>query len=353
MTRAERSLQRLAETLAGARRVLILLHNHPDPDALGGALVLRRILQKRLGLDAQLAYGGLIGRAQNRAMVERLRIPLERAHNIDFDRYEAIVLVDTQPGTGNNALPQGLLPRAVFDHHPLQRMSRDVPFYDIRPHYGAVVTMLAEYLQAAGVDLDRRLATAIFHAIRSETQNLGREATAADARIFTRVFPLVDNRMLAEIEQAPFSRAYLVILDQAFRATRVHGDVAITRLLRMPYPDVPAELADLILRVRGIEHCLVMGVYGGQVYLSLRTSERRVNAGRLLQRIVGNAGRAGGHEMIAGGRVDARALGRPVEKIQRDLAQAAREELGVRGARGVPLLTRRRAGGGSSSGGKQ
>jgi nanoRNase/pAp phosphatase (c-di-AMP/oligoRNAs hydrolase) len=321
----------------------VLMHNHPDPDALAGAFILRRLLQERLGLRVDLGYAGLIGRAENRAMVARLRIPLCRAREIDFDRYDAIVLIDTQPGTGNNALPAGRLPRAVFDHHPPQPLSRGVAFCDIRPEYGAVVTLVSEYLRAAGMALDRRMATAIFYAIRSETQNLERQATAADARLFTQVFPLVDNRKLARIERAPLSRAYLVILDRAFRATQVYRRLAITRLPRMPYPDVPAELADLIMRVDGIDHALVMGIYQRQVYLSLRTVGRRLNAGRVLQRIVGLCGRAGGHERMAGGRVDPAELGWTPEEVQRWLAAHARKVLGVQGVRGVPLLRRRRA----------
>jgi len=342
MNRAQRNLHRLGELLADARRVLVLMHNHPDPDSLGGALILRRVLQKHFAVQVVLAYGGLIGRAENRAMVARLRIPVKRAREIDFDRFDAVILVDTQPGTGNNSLPPGRIPEAVFDHHPLRPETREVPLHDVRPEYGAVVTMLADYLEAAGLDLDRRLATAIFYAIRSETQNLGREASAADARVFTQAFPLVDNRALAGIEQAPLSRDYLVILDRAFRATRVYGRLAVTRLHRIPYPDVPAELADLLLRVRDIDHALVMGVYGGQVYLSLRTLDRRVNAGRLLRRVVGSRGGAGGHEMIAGGRIDPRDFARPPRLVEDWIARRIRAACRLQGKRPVPLLTRRR-----------
>jgi len=347
LRRAQRRLARFQSALTGARRVLILTHNHPDPDSLAGSFLLQRLLQKRFGLTADIGYGGLIGRAENRAMVARLRIPVRRARELDFHRYGAIILVDTQPGTGNNALPPGRLPRAVFDHHPVQPLTRFVPFHDVRADHGAAVTLIAEYLHAAEIGLDSRLATAVFYAIRSETMNLRREATTADARLFTQIFPLVDNRKLADIERAPLTRTYLVILDKAFRATRVLGNTAITRLPKIPYPDAVAELADLILRVSGIHQAIVMGVYRGQLYFSLRTSDPRGNAGRVLQRIVGANGRAGGHETMAGGRIHPAELGRTPERMERWLVQRIRGVLGLTGVRATPLLRPRRKAEGS------
>jgi nanoRNase/pAp phosphatase (c-di-AMP/oligoRNAs hydrolase) len=339
MKQEARRYERLREVLAGARRVLVLTHDHPDPDALAAGLLLRGLLRHGLGLRADLGYGGLIGRAENRALVAALRIPLLHRSRIRFDRYDAIALVDTQPGTGNNALPPGRLPRVVFDHHPLRRHSREVPFCDVRPGYGAVTTILVEYLRAAGLPLDRRLATAIFHAIRSETQNLGRAGTPADARVFTEVFPLVDNRKLAQIEQAPFARDYLVILHRALRSARVHGAVTLTPLGSMPYPDAPAQIADFMLRVEGIRWALALGVHGRDVYLSLRAEDRRANAGPRLRRIVGERGRAGGHGPIAGGRITLPSAAAAVAEQGR-LMRRARDVLGACDAPGKRFVPR-------------
>jgi nanoRNase/pAp phosphatase (c-di-AMP/oligoRNAs hydrolase) len=340
MRQAQRRFQRLVETLSGARRILILTHDHPDPDALASGWSLRRLVRRRLEARADLAYGGLIGRAENRALVTYLRIPLLPIAQLDPARYDAVALVDTQPGTGNNSLPDGRLPEVIFDHHPLRRASREAPFCDVRPEVGALATVMLEYLHAADLEIDRRVATALFYAIRTETQNLGREGAAADARAFAELFPRVDNQLIARIEQAPFSRTYLKILDSAFRATRVYGRVAITRLETLPYPDVPAELADLLLRTDEIEAALVMGVHRSRLYLSLRLLEGQLNAGSVLRRIVGEEGRAGGHERIAGGRVDLRARRVSAATLQRRLARRAREALGVPGRRGRPLLGR-------------
>jgi nanoRNase/pAp phosphatase (c-di-AMP/oligoRNAs hydrolase) len=221
MGRSRRRLQRLDDVLSDVSRLLILTHDNPDPDALAAGWVLRHIVRQRHGLPATLCYEGVVGRAENRAMVDLLRIPLVPLSPRVLERHDAIALIDTQPLTGNNSLPADRLPQLVFDHHPLRRATRDVPFADVRPDYGATATIMNEYLDASGLPILPRYATALFYAIRSETQNLGREASTPDQRAFLSLFPRTDNRLVSRIERAPLSRRYLALLDGAFRATRL------------------------------------------------------------------------------------------------------------------------------------
>jgi nanoRNase/pAp phosphatase (c-di-AMP/oligoRNAs hydrolase) len=341
MRRSERAVERLLDELNGVRGLLIMIHDHPDPDALASGWVLRHLLRHKLGLRATLAYEGIVGRAENRAMVDHLRIPLVPFAEVDPYRYDAIALIDTQPATGNNSLPADLLPRVVVDHHPMRPATRPVPFCDVRPDYGATATIVTEYLQVSGLDLPPRYATALFYAIRSETQNLGRDSANPDTQAFLSLFPRVDNRVISRIEQAPLSRRYLGLLDGAFRATRLYGDLAITTLDRIPYPDVPAELADLLLRVDRVRWALAMGIFRGEIYLSMRTSRPRGNAARMMKRAVGEHGKAGGHGMMAGGKIIPRRAGLPASSLLRRVARRAREVLGVAELRGEALLRRR------------
>ena len=152
------------------------------------------------------------------------------------------------------------------------------------------------------------------------------------------LFPHVDNRIISRIEQAPISRKYLALLNGAFLATRLYGGLSITRLGRMPYPDVPAELADLLLRVDQVTWALVMGIYRGDVYVSIRTQDARVNAGARLQQIVEPEGRAGGHGSMAGGKVNLRTAHLSADTAMRLLSRRAREVHGVGGVRGKRLL---------------
>ena len=64
----------------------------------------------------------------------------------------AIAVMDAQPGTGNNLLDARKRAAAiVIDHHPLRKSAMKAEFHDVRPHYGATSTIIAEYIVAAGL----------------------------------------------------------------------------------------------------------------------------------------------------------------------------------------------------------
>ena len=48
--------------------MLVIMHNDPDPDAIASAVGLGYMLEKAEGIDVHIAYRGVIGRAENRAL---------------------------------------------------------------------------------------------------------------------------------------------------------------------------------------------------------------------------------------------------------------------------------------------
>ena len=329
---------RLQEALEPFRRLLVLTHDNPDPDAIASAWMLGRIVRRLGCCRVTLGYGGIIGRTENRAMIDILRIPLHSIEDLDMGSFDSFALVDTQPETGNNSLPEGTVPIVVFDHHPCRKPTRSVPFHDIRVDYGASATILYEYLEVAGIEPDRRLASAIFHAIRSETQNLGREAGRADQRVFLEMFPLVDNEALSQIEHSRLQRSYFEMMGRAIEGTRLYAEIAVTVLEEVSNPDVVAEFADLIVRLEGIEWALCIGRFGDDLLLSIRTNNRRANAGKVIQEVVGSRGTAGGHEMIAGGKLEGAAITRArAARAENLIRRRLLMELGASGLRPTGL----------------
>ena len=77
----------------------------------------------------------------------------------------------------------------------------------------------------------------------------------------------------------------------------------MTRSGEVSNPDVVAEFADLMVRLEGIRWSFAVGRYGSDLWLSIRTNQERANAGRVVRRVVGNLGMAGGHGMMAGGKI--------------------------------------------------
>ena len=63
-------LERLLRTTSGITKLLIVTHNDPDPDAIGAAMALSYLLKERCGVQSEVIYYGIIGRAENRAMAK-------------------------------------------------------------------------------------------------------------------------------------------------------------------------------------------------------------------------------------------------------------------------------------------
>ena len=311
----------------GAKKLLILPHNDPDPDAIASALALRQLLVEAVGIESTIAYRGIVGRAENKALVQYLGRPLRRLRAKDLARAVPVALVDTQPGAGNHPLPPDRVPDLVFDHHPLQEATQHVPFADVRSGTGATSTILLEYLQAAGIEPSQSLATALFYGIKSDTLGLVRGAEPDDVAAYFYLQRLVDVEALVEIERAQVPPEYFRRLDAALHAARVYGHTVISYVGPMQRPDLAAEMADLLLRLDGVVWTICMGAYEDNLILAVRSRHPRGGAGDLVQAVVGDQGSAGGHGVMAGGQVAVH--GSDPEEVARRLEREILKVLGL------------------------
>ncbi len=296
-------LDRLFEAVGGATSILILPHNDPDPDAIASALALRHLLAERLGVKSDIAYKGIIGRAENKALVRYLGYPLRRLSGSDLHQSAPIALVDSQPGAGNNALPPKATATVVLDHHPWLEGTAAADFADVRSNVGATSTILTEYLQVAGIEPVSSLATALFYGIKTDTMGLSRSASPADVAAYFYLQSRIDVEALGEIEQAQVPVEYFQKLDTTLHAVWIYDSVVISYMGPMGHPDLAAEMADILLRLEGTRWVICIGTYEDNLILAVRTRNRRGGAERLVQAVVGDRGTAGGHGTMAGGRV--------------------------------------------------
>lgn len=320
-------MEQLGSLLDGRERVLVLLHDNPDPDSMAGGLCLAELIEELWSPRPRLVHGGIIGRAENRNMVRSLELPLWTMESIKVRPEEALVMVDTQPGFGNNSAPDGCDLLAVIDHHPPVE-GLEAPLVDVRPEYGAVTTILTEYLVSAGVELTPRLATAICYGISSETQDLGREASEADIAAYLEAFPLSEQPLLGRLHHPQRSPVFFAELSRAIEAARIADDVLVCHMGAVSTAETVPETADMLISVEGIQWVMCSGLCGGALVLSVRSTQRDARAGQLLRRVVGEPSRAGGHGMIAGGSIPLEEDGDP-DELQQTVARQFLEELGM------------------------
>jgi nanoRNase/pAp phosphatase (c-di-AMP/oligoRNAs hydrolase) len=322
-------LELLLDAASGVGSTLILPHNDPDPDAIASAVALRYLLEQTAGIETRLAYRGIIGRAENRALVRYLDHPLQQVADEELASKMILALVDTQPGTGNNPWLAGTQVAIVLDHHPWRRASRSgvVGFADIRPDVGATATILLEYLRVAGVNLSSKLATAMFYGIKADTRGLSRNVSSADANAYFYLQPRIEVEALAEIERAQVPAAYFKSFATTLETTQVYGDLAISYVGVMEYPDLAAEIADLLLRLEQISWVICIGVYQDVIMLAIRTPNPWSDAGALAQAVVDQEGAAGGHNTMAGGQIPLN--DRNPDDLAAQLGHRARQYLGL------------------------
>lgn len=294
---------RILDFVRGKGKILIVAHDNPDPDSLAAAFALRHLFEVNANRDATITFGGIIGRGENRAMVRELEIRTVPLQGLDLDQFGVVCMVDTQPGTGNNSFPEEREVHIVIDHHPLREQTKQCKLFDVREKYGASATMLYEYLLSQEVYVGTKLATILFYAIKSETQDLGREWTQSDRAAYLNLLHLSNNRILYNITHSQVPREYYSCYNRAIENARLYGSVMVFNLYDIDNPDVVAEMADFLLRMEGITIVLGMGRYKDSAILSLRTSNQEIYAGRVIREVIDKLGTAGGHGMIAGAQI--------------------------------------------------
>jgi len=324
-------------SVAGDGPVLILTHDNPDPDSLASGKALSVLLKEAWDIPSRLVYSGLVARAENHVMLTQLTPEWEHGETLpDLKEFSAVAQVDTQPGAGNNRLDTVQPRHIVIDHHyPVRDTIDTVTYADVRTETGATVTMLYQYLEAAGIHPDPILSTAMFYGLKTDTRSLSRGASPADEVAFVNLLHHLDQQELSKVELASLNREYFRAFSRGLHATQLYGKAIVSRLGAMEQPDFAAEMADILIRLQGAQAALCMGQHKDTLQISLRTQPSGEDAGLIIQQIVASPGKAGGHGTMAGGQVLLE--GQDVEDLLADIERRFLEVMGEKGE-GVDLI---------------
>jgi nanoRNase/pAp phosphatase (c-di-AMP/oligoRNAs hydrolase) len=287
-------VDRVRQHFASAERVLIMMQDDPDPDAIASALALKTLLG-RSKAQASIATFGTITRPENRAMLRVLEIDVEQIKPRSVGEYDMVAMVDTQPSFFEEPFGEVDL---VIDHHPEEIPAR-AQLKDIRPAYGATSTILTEYLRAADVRVTQRLATALLYGINADTLHLERGATRADMEAFTFLHAHANHSALRRIERPELSNAALDVLAAGIARRRIADGVVFVHLGAVGYPELVAQFADLFLQVEGVEWSVVSGIVEADLHVSVRNVGYVRAAGDVVRLAFSTLGSAGGHRSMA------------------------------------------------------
>lgn len=311
-------LEKLDRLFKGASDLLVVTHNNPDPDAIASSEALAHLVKVRYGIRVSMAYRGNIARAENRTMIQRLRIHLKQFNRVRLKKYDRIALVDGQPLAGNTPDMRYDL---IIDHHPLRKDTKG-NLVVIRPEVGVTATILVGWLREASIEIPVNLATALSYAISSETQNLGREAGRHDISAYFFVYTRANMRRLAQILHPKLPRDYFMVLAKTLHRTQVFRNLLCAHLEEIPSVEIVSEMADFLLRLERISWVLCTGRVKGQLILSVRATNPKARAGKLVKQLVRDSRTVGGHDMIAGGYIAVENLSqREIEALENELVK--------------------------------
>ncbi|MCU0601458.1 MAG: DHH family phosphoesterase [Desulfobacterales bacterium] len=285
-------LQEFFKQFSSSDRVLVVIS--ADPDAIASAMAVSRLLAGRTA-GVTIATVNQVNRPDNLAMIRLLKVPLVAFSDVRTEPFAKWVIVDSQPK--HNERMAELRPQVIIDHHP--DTGYRAPFTDIRPTYGATATILTEYLRAARIVPAQSLATALYHAIKTDTDDFKRQTLAEDLQAFQYLFRRTNIQLARRISQADLRLDYLKYFKTALQCMHLRKGRVFVHLGVVANSDVCVIIADFFMRIHTVSWSIVSGVCDKKLVVIFRNDGARKNAGRVAQEGFGSFGSAGGHKTMA------------------------------------------------------
>ncbi len=276
-----------------------------DPDALGAAMGLKRILSHRVR-DVTIASVNQVTRPDNLAMLRYLRIPLtswDPSMQKDFDRF---AIVDSQP-THNPAF-KDIKFSVIIDHHPAPTDFRyDADFVDIASDMGSTCTMIMRYMNSLKIRPGKLLATALLYGIRTDTMAFDRGGITLDFQAYQQLLRLADINLMRRILRSEYLMQWLPLFSRAFRSLQTYHNGAHAHIGEVKSPDLLVAIADFFTRVHGLRWVAVSGTFEETLVIIFRGDGSK-DMGTFAASHFGEVGSAGGHKNMARAEIPLKAL---------------------------------------------
>jgi nanoRNase/pAp phosphatase (c-di-AMP/oligoRNAs hydrolase) len=269
-----------------------------DPDAIASALAFKRLFWRKVK-KIIICRVNKIKRSDNLALLRRLHVNIPYITRADTATVTRWAIIDSQPH--HHPIFSRYDISIIIDHHPpAENLGKaEPPFMDVRTEYGAVSSIMTEYLRAADITPSGKIATALFYGIKTDTDNFTRTSTSADIRAFRNLYPHVNLNIIKKIESSEINRKNISDFRKAFDALHFIGDTAYIYLGKVRNTDSMVILADFFTKMAEADWCMVAGIYQKKVIIIIRNAGFRLDAGKVAAKLFGDLGSAGGHKNAA------------------------------------------------------
>lgn len=275
-------VRKLRNAHEGADRILILLHDHPDPDAMASALALRAVLGRNKQTATIGHFGTDVSRPENVAMAELLEIDVTPLAAGQVSEFDSMAMVDVQPPYFGDLFPRV---DSVIDHHP-KTGNYKAGFSRISPSEGATSTIMTGLLRASGIEISERLATALLYGIKTDTFSLTRDADDEDVEAFTFLYKKANLGLLRKIEKAEIPSDELTVFGRSLARHWIQDNVLFINLGKVTREYMIPKMADFCMQAKDVEWVVSFGVLNDVYFIaSLRNVGYVKSAGKVARNI--------------------------------------------------------------------
>jgi len=308
-----KELLEMFENNGKSLHVAITMHANPDPDCIGSACGMKRIIQEWIPeAKVSMIYKGEISHPQNRTMVNVLNLQLIHVDELDGELSteegaqkfaDAFIAVDVTPERSAITNVNYLL---TVDHH--KGDTKISKYKDIRM-IGSASTIVWSYMNEIGLELDKTneqdstVATALLVGIKTDTCDLVTDIVSdLDFDAFKGLIGSIDQKYLQKIVDFPIPpyhfdlRKRLDHVDHVITENGIFlgGIGYISPTKRDALPSIAEERA----RVEGIDTSFIIAIVGGCLEVSVRSSGLAIDVDKIVKKIFGKDN--GGGKMGAG-----------------------------------------------------
>lgn len=298
-------INKLLETIKQYDNIIITGHDYPDPDALASCHTLAKLAKHHYG-DKNIihTYNGYISRAENLNMMTECNIHPVDINTIDTSKYQYLIMIDTQPTSGNIYIPTNMEVIGIIDHHSFRNESFAVPFCDIR-NSGSASSIIASYCRELQYPLDLSMGTALFYGIKTDTMGTARKISTFDEMQLKYIAQYTSFEKLSLIESVNRTPLYYQTVCNAYiNAELIHSDhFLLSNLGTIESLDITGETSDFLISNKELQGVVVMGTLDNFTYFSLRYKPEWVRASAIADFIARGVGSGGGYKKTAGGRI--------------------------------------------------
>lgn len=289
--------------LAASSKVAIMMHDTPDPDAIGSAMCLQWILRKRFQCEATIYYNGSVSHPQNKTMVNLLGIDVKRIMSMaeaeEEGEYTLKLVVDSTPSTWSRAGDYADMKfDAYFDHHPKASSPKSWKGHADYRHYGSCCTIMWEIMQELNLSFDTEneedqgIASAMVVGIRTDTDEMSSDDTGeADLQALSGLHPYVIQKILRQIIRYPVPKHWYDLRKQAEAAAKEESNTIATGLgfLSPESRDALAWVADDLSRRDGVDTCVAFGIINDRIVGVVRCSSPTLELNEFVDRVFGES----------------------------------------------------------------